>query len=209
MPGARRREVVHEHGRAFLAEAPRDRGADAAARAGDQRHPSLESSHRAPEPCRTPAVIAPVKGLLLDASDAARVRAPNAQTRRFALLPALLALCSAGAARAAATPAQRCETAAANAVRACVTKVTAEVRKCYLDAGVACSTGNTKVTRALAKLDKNVLSKCPDGGGVQAAGYGALLTPAALVGAPGRDLHRGAGNAGGAHVRRSPGGAPR
>jgi hypothetical protein len=102
------------------------------------------------------------------------------RTCRLALLPALLAVCSAGVARAAA-PAQRCEVAAAKAVHSCVTKVAGEVRKCYLDTGAACPAGNPKVTRVLAKLDKTVLSKCPDAAAVQAAGYGALLTPAALA----------------------------
>jgi hypothetical protein len=103
------------------------------------------------------------------------------RTRPVALLAALAAMCPAGAARGEAAPAQLCEAAAAQAVRACVTKVSGEVQKCYLDTGAACPAGNTKVSGALAKLDKSILSKCPDAATVQAAGYGALLTPAALV----------------------------
>src|SRR5262245_45117064 len=99
---------------------------------------------------------------------------------RFAFVPAVVAVCSAGAAHATA-PAQRCEDAAAKAVRTCVTNVAAEVRKCYLDTGAACSTDNAKVTGALAKLATKVLDKCPDGAAVQAAGYGTLVTPSALV----------------------------
>jgi hypothetical protein len=102
------------------------------------------------------------------------------QTPRAPLLLVALALWPAPPADAA-TPAQRCEAAAAKAVRACVTKVAREVRTCYLDSGAACLPSDTKVSAALAKLDKTVAKKCPDAATVQAAGYGALLTPAALA----------------------------
>ncbi len=103
------------------------------------------------------------------------------RTRRVALLAALLAVCASGGVQAAATPAQRCEAAAAKAVRTCVSKVAGEARKCYLDGGAACPASNPKVAAALAKLDTSVLAKCLDGAAVQAAGYGTLLTPAALA----------------------------
>jgi len=81
----------------------------------------------------------------------------------------------------AATPAQRCEQTAAKALRSCVTKVAAQVQRCYDDTGAACSASDTKVTTPLALLEAKVLAKCPDGATVQGAGYGTLLTPAALV----------------------------
>jgi hypothetical protein len=81
----------------------------------------------------------------------------------------------------AATPAQRCEQAAAKGLRSCFAKVATEVRHCYLDTGAACPAGDPMVAAALHKLETRVLDKCSDAASVQAAGYGTLLTPPALV----------------------------
>jgi len=81
----------------------------------------------------------------------------------------------------AATPGQTCETGAAGALRACTKKVATLAGKCYLGTGAACPDGDPNVVKTLAKLEATVLKKCPDAAAVEAAGYGALASPAALV----------------------------
>lgn len=102
-----------------------------------------------------------------------------------ALLLAALAICGAAVGdpgRAAAlTAAQKCEVKAVSALRRCVKSVRKEVGKCYAASGAACLPGHAKIAAALAKMDAKVLQKCSDAATVQAAGYGALMTPAALT----------------------------
>jgi hypothetical protein len=92
------------------------------------------------------------------------------------LLTAAAALPAAGA-----TPAGKCETAAADALATCVKKVGEQVGGCYTGTGAPCAPTDPRVGGALAKLERRVLRKCPDGATVQAAGYGAAATPAGLI----------------------------
>ncbi|HKA28865.1 MAG TPA: pectin acetylesterase-family hydrolase [Candidatus Binatia bacterium] len=100
-------------------------------------------------------------------------------TRMLLLAVTLLTVGGPGVVRADAPSA--CQRAAAVGVTTCTATVASLARRCYLDTGAPCPVGDTKVTAALAKLEKGVLGRCPDASTVQAAGYGALLTPAALV----------------------------
>ena len=81
----------------------------------------------------------------------------------------------------AATPARRCERSVAAAVASCVTKVDARVRRCYADTGVACPAADPTIAAAVAKLEGAIGKGCPDGASAQAAGFGALVTPTAVV----------------------------
>ena len=82
----------------------------------------------------------------------------------------------------AATPAQKCESAAVSALAACFRKVGDQVRLCYLKNGAACPGTDATIAAALAKLETKVERKCPSGAVVQAAGFGDVATPADLVG---------------------------
>lgn len=93
----------------------------------------------------------------------------------------LIAGALAGSVSAAATSGQTCETGAAGALRACIKSVATQTGKCYLGTGAACAADDTKVVKALAKLEGTVLKKCPNAAAVADAGYGALASPAALV----------------------------
>ncbi len=81
----------------------------------------------------------------------------------------------------ALTPGQTCEKMASDTLRNCVKKVGKLEQKCYQASGAACVDTDPKLVKELAKVGEKVLKKCPDQATVQAAGYGALLTPAALV----------------------------
>src|SRR5262245_44109676 len=96
-------------------------------------------------------------------------------------LAATLSIIAAGPVFAGTTPAQRCAAAASGALASCVQKVGARVRKCYLDTGQPCASSDPRTVEELAKLDRAVSRKCPSAATVQAAGYGALATPAALA----------------------------
>lgn len=81
----------------------------------------------------------------------------------------------------ALTPAQKCEQKVVSALRRCVKSVRKAVGDCYELNGAPCAPADAKIAAALAKLDKKVLKKCADAATVQAAGYGALMTPPFLV----------------------------
>src|SRR5262245_36008732 len=81
----------------------------------------------------------------------------------------------------AATPAQRCERGVAAAVASCVGKVNARARRCYADTGAACPAADAAVGKAVAKLEATIGKRCPDAASAQAAGFGALVTPSAVV----------------------------
>src|SRR5262249_8760908 len=87
---------------------------------------------------------------------------------------------SVGSARAA-TQAQRCERGVAGAVASCVGKVNARVRRCYAHTGAACPAGDAATGKAVAKLEAAIGKRCPDAASAQAAGFGALVTPAAVT----------------------------
>ena len=93
----------------------------------------------------------------------------------------VLVLAAASLARAA-TPAQKCESAAVSALAACFAKVGEQVRLCYLKDGAACAGTDATIAGALAKLETNVERKCASPAVVQAAGFGDVATPADLVG---------------------------
>src|SRR5262245_19561950 len=92
-----------------------------------------------------------------------------------------LTLVVAGSALASSTPAQKCEAAASGGLTACIQKVGMLVRKCYVDTGAGCGPTHPRMVSALAGLQKKVLKNCPDATAVQAASFGAVATPAALV----------------------------
>jgi len=93
----------------------------------------------------------------------------------------VLVLAAASLARAA-TPAQKCESAAVSALAACFGKVGERVRLCYLKDGAACPGTDATIAGALAKLETNVERKCASPAVVQAAGFGDVATPTDLVG---------------------------
>lgn len=99
--------------------------------------------------------------------------------RRSVLPAALLTIALVPA--AAAHAAGGCERAAVASLASCMRRVASRARNCYLDTGGPCSSGDAKVAAALAKLQGRVLARCPDDATVQAS-YGALATPASLVG---------------------------
>src|SRR5579871_628772 len=101
-------------------------------------------------------------------------------TYRLALLVAVLGLCRPHPTAAAPSAAQRCEATAASALTSCTQRVAVAVRRCYLERGGPCAPGDARVAAALANLAQRIESRC-SAAGVQAAGYGALATPATLV----------------------------
>lgn len=106
-----------------------------------------------------------------------QMRRPT-RTLTLALLTVLLA---AGGAGAAQTPGQLCGKAVATALRTCVIAAGKQQQQCYRGTGSACAPSDAKLLKALARTSDKVLARCTDAGTVQAAGFGALLTPAALV----------------------------
>jgi hypothetical protein len=82
---------------------------------------------------------------------------------------------------AALTPGQLCEKKAAIALRTCAKSVSKQTLKCLQQTGTACTSADAKIADALVKLSDKVLGSCPDQSTVTAAGYPALMTPAALV----------------------------
>jgi hypothetical protein len=101
--------------------------------------------------------------------------------KTFGALGALLTLSLVSPALAARTPAQQCETAASSALGSCVVKVGAQTRNCYIKTGQPCAATDNVTENALSKLRRTVLGRCRDATTVQAAGFGALATPAALA----------------------------
>lgn len=94
----------------------------------------------------------------------------------------LLALFAAPAASfAGLTPGQLCEKTASDTLRTCVKKVGKLEQKCYQTTAAACLDTDAKLVKELARIGDKVLPKCPDQATVQAANYGPVLTPAALV----------------------------
>jgi len=85
-----------------------------------------------------------------------------------------------GAPALGATPAQRCEAGVASALGSCVQRVNALQRRCYAQTGAACAPGDAAVARALAGLDRTIEKRCFPDATAQAAGYGTLVTTAAL-----------------------------
>ncbi len=98
-------------------------------------------------------------------------------------MPIMLAVALAGAtaASAAMTPGQLCQKTAADTLRGCVKKVGKLHQKCYQTTGSACAATDPKLVKELAKVGTKLGPKCPDQATVQAAGFGPVLTPAALV----------------------------
>src|SRR5262249_33053512 len=114
-------------------------------------------------------------------TSAVRPRYARAMSKtRLAMVAALL-IAVAHPAAGSGTPAQKCEAAAGSALATCVQKVGARTRKCYLDTGAPCAPTDERSVQALAKVGQKVLARCPDAATVQAAGFGAFATPAALV----------------------------
>ena len=99
-------------------------------------------------------------------------------TRTLVTLAALLVLPSSVR---AATPAQRCEAGVANALAGCVSRVNALTRRCYANTGAACLPGDAGVARAVAGLERTIGKRCAPDATAQAAGYGAVVTTAALI----------------------------
>jgi hypothetical protein len=103
-----------------------------------------------------------------------------ATSRVLVLLLAGLAAGSADPA-AAATPGQRCERVASNSLRSCFRKVARLQQRCYGETGGPCATSDPKLMAALARVETQVLRRCPDQPTVTAAGHAPLLTPAGLA----------------------------
>jgi hypothetical protein len=98
---------------------------------------------------------------------------------RFALVVALSILLTDSA--IAASPAQRCERGVAAAVGSCVARVNARVRRCYAQTGSACAASDSGIATAVARLEATIGTACPDAASAQAAGFGAVVTPSAVV----------------------------
>jgi hypothetical protein len=81
----------------------------------------------------------------------------------------------------ALSPGLRCEQKAVRALRSCVKTVRRELGTCYEQTGVACPSDDLKYLKALAKVQKKVLSSCPDATTLQTGGYGTALTPLGMV----------------------------
>src|SRR5262249_57734901 len=81
-------------------------------------------------------------------------------TRTLLLAVTLLTVGGPGEVRAGA-PSAACQRAAAVGVATCTATVASLARRCYLDTGAPCPVGDTKVTAALAKLDKPLPAPCP------------------------------------------------
>lgn len=92
-----------------------------------------------------------------------------------------LALAAAPAVAGLTSPALKCESAAATALRQCVQRLAAPVPECYLATGAACAPNDAAVLAVLGKLEHKVRSRCPDDAAVQAVGWGPQLTQQALV----------------------------
>lgn len=82
---------------------------------------------------------------------------------------------------AAMTPGQACQKSASDSLRSCVKSVGRLQQECYQTTGSVCDPGDPDLAAALAKISDKVLAKCIDQATVESAGYGTLLTPAALV----------------------------
>jgi hypothetical protein len=82
---------------------------------------------------------------------------------------------------AAMTPGQVCEKTASDTLRTCVKMGGKLHQKCYQTTGGACLATDPKLVEGLARVSTKILPKCPDQATVQAAGYGAVLTPTGLV----------------------------
>ena len=99
---------------------------------------------------------------------------------RITILAFALLVASVGNA-AAVVPGQRCETGVASAVGSCVARVNKLVRHCYAKTGAACAADDASVAHALASLTRAVETRCVDDASAEAAGYGAVVTRAALL----------------------------
>jgi hypothetical protein len=74
--------------------------------------------------------------------------------------------------------AQTCERTVARMLSACITRVGAKMKRCYLEHGAACPPGESHTADILAAVDTKIRARCPDAAMVQAIGYGASATPA-------------------------------
>jgi hypothetical protein len=93
----------------------------------------------------------------------------------------LVALAAVTTAAAASTPGQLCQKTAVDTLRSCVKKVGKLQQKCYQATGSACAPTDPKLVKELARVAAKLGPKCPDQAAVQGAGYGPVLTPAALA----------------------------
>lgn len=82
---------------------------------------------------------------------------------------------------AALTAGQLCEKNAVTAFRSCTKSLMAQQASCLKRTGAPCAAADAKIAQALDRLEDKVLAACPDQATVTAAGYPALLAPAALV----------------------------
>ena len=102
----------------------------------------------------------------------------HALTRTVVALAALLVLPSSVR---AASLAQRCEAGVASAIAGCVSRVNARARRCYANTGAACLPDDAVVARAVAGLERTIGARCATDATAQAAGYGTVVTTAALI----------------------------
>jgi hypothetical protein len=63
---------------------------------------------------------------------------------------------------------------------ACITRVGAQMKRCYLEHGATCPPGEARTAAVLAAVDARIRARCPDAATVQAIGYGASATPATV-----------------------------
>ena len=98
-------------------------------------------------------------------------------TRLALLLTLLLPLTAA----AATTPGKVCGKSTTDNLRSCIKKVGKLHQACYQTTGSACAPTDPKLVDTLAGIAAKLQGKCPDQATVQAAGFGPVLTPAALV----------------------------
>jgi len=77
--------------------------------------------------------------------------------------------------------AHSCEGTVARVLSGCIGSVGARMRRCYLATGAACPPDDPGTGKVLAELDHVIRARCPDAATVQALGFGASATPAAVA----------------------------
>lgn len=107
-----------------------------------------------------------------------RVLRPAASTVRLVLATFLAFPVAAGA---GSTPAQLCDRAAGDAIRACLKAVGKVEQACTLETGAACDDGDADLAAELGEVESRILDRCPSAAVVEDAGFPAGMTPALLV----------------------------
>jgi hypothetical protein len=85
---------------------------------------------------------------------------------------ALLVTAAAPPVQAASDPGVKCGQAVGKTMAVCLNKAIKTHVVCYKKTGAACSSSDSKLTKAFSKASEKIMKKCPDQAAVNAAGYG-------------------------------------